>query len=105
MGRYCQCTNHIRGENYTLGGHIGVCEGCCYAKTIADSNNNIAKALQENAKHDCTAQIIAELERLLKNIKDYESDTEGGDETWFEYIDPQVIEDRIKYYKAKETQL
>lgn len=78
--------SHVK-QNYKTGECS--CELCQYAPHI------VAHA---------TAEIIAELEGLLKNIKDYESDTEGGDETWFEYIDPQVIEDRIKYYKAKETQ-
>lgn len=51
-----------------------------------------------------TAEIIAELERLLEKKTDYDGG-ERGDEVWFEYIRPEDVNDRIKYYKAKETQL
>lgn len=49
-GRYCQCPNHIRyGREHSLGGHLGPCKGCCFAKDRNDVElTKIAELKKQN---------------------------------------------------------
>lgn len=42
-GQYCKCPNHIRDyREHSLGGHLGHCDGCCFAKDLADSQHRVS---------------------------------------------------------------